>query len=206
MSTTPKRMVLWNVSTFTCHRLKSTDCGKKHAKLASEGQNSFAELSINTSKGVLLMRTIQSNAFQESLKQLSKDRQRKRSPEEAHRNRIHGYGLTQSAYDDLLSKSGGCCGICKRKSQRLVIDHSHETGDVRGLLCGRCNSGLGMFLDSLKLLKRAAEYLLQSGTAIEIVEQAKIDGDHAAKDLKRKQDHEWVDWEDKKASKRPRFA
>ena len=53
------------------------------------------------------------------------------------------------------------CAICsgKPKDGRWHIDHDHKTGRIRGILCARCNIGLGMFLDQPELLTRAAHYL-----------------------------------------------
>jgi recombination endonuclease VII len=69
-------------------------------------------------------------------------------------NRKYNYGLSFEQQRDILSKP---CGICEEKS--TVIDHDHLTGKVRGGLCRRCNSGLGMLRDNVELLKRAIAYL-----------------------------------------------
>ena len=69
------------------------------------------------------------------------------------------YGLTPAEYDGLLASQGGRCALCDRAST-LVIDHDHESGRVRGLLCYGCNTGLGKFRDSVPMLMRAADYLL----------------------------------------------
>jgi hypothetical protein len=70
------------------------------------------------------------------------------------------YGLTLEQYQSLVEKQGGRCAICKRVLEKiLVVDHCHETGRVRGLLCDRCNAGLGMFVDNPLILKSAIEYL-----------------------------------------------
>ena len=56
------------------------------------------------------------------------------------------YGLTVEHWEAMNSKQGGLCAICRSLSsmgQRLVVDHSHRTGEVRGLLCRRCNVSLG---------------------------------------------------------------
>lgn len=61
------------------------------------------------------------------------------------------YGLTIAQYDEMLAAQGGVCAICRQpetyarlgKIQRLAIDHDHETGMIRGLLCNRCNRRLG---------------------------------------------------------------
>ncbi|MEJ7873163.1 MAG: endonuclease VII domain-containing protein [Rubrobacteraceae bacterium] len=74
------------------------------------------------------------------------------------------YGVAVAEYDDLLLKQDGRCAICKRlpyTKKGLVVDHCHQTGAIRGILCSRCNSALGMLDDSPALLERALEYLTQ---------------------------------------------
>jgi hypothetical protein len=66
--------------------------------------------------------------------------------------------ITPEAYDRLMTDQGGACAICLRV-QRLFIDHDHKTGQNRGLLCQRCNSGLGLFGDNLEGFQRAFAYL-----------------------------------------------
>ena len=68
------------------------------------------------------------------------------------------YGITQKEYELLLSKQGGLCAIC-RKPNKLNIDHDHETGKVRGLLCSTCNMMLGHAHDSPLLLEAGIRYL-----------------------------------------------
>jgi hypothetical protein len=51
-----------------------------------------------------------------------------------------------------------CCMICS-KTQDLCIDHDHKTGEVRGILCGKCNRAIGLFSDESNLLVKAIEYL-----------------------------------------------
>jgi len=73
------------------------------------------------------------------------------------------YGLTGSEYEELAAYQNWVCAICGKKetSKRgnLAVDHDHKTGKVRGLLCHKCNSGLGSFGDSPELLKSAINYL-----------------------------------------------
>lgn len=73
------------------------------------------------------------------------------------------YGLTIAQYDALLEHQGGCCAICKTDTPkgkgRFNVDHCHETGEVRGLLCVNCNNGLGRFFDNPSLLAAAIQYL-----------------------------------------------
>lgn len=75
---------------------------------------------------------------------------------------LRSFGITAAEYDRMLEDQGGKCGICRldcTSGRRLAVDHCHETGRVRGLLCGNCNHGLGKFLDDPGLLDRAAMYL-----------------------------------------------
>jgi hypothetical protein len=70
------------------------------------------------------------------------------------------YGLSLAQYRNLEHDQDGVCKVCKTKPKgRLVVDHDHATGSVRGLLCSQCNTGLGMFRDSPDLLAAAAGYL-----------------------------------------------
>lgn len=74
----------------------------------------------------------------------------------------HRYGMTMEEYDNILVEQKGVCAICgglPNKTKGLCVDHSHENGNIRGLLCGPCNKGLGMFRDNPMNLIRASEYL-----------------------------------------------
>lgn len=81
------------------------------------------------------------------------------------------YGLTREAFEAMYRQQHGRCAICGTKvphkvgrgqgRRTLVVDHDHETGAVRGLLCPNCNTGLGMFKDSPENLRMAAEYLIE---------------------------------------------
>ena len=69
------------------------------------------------------------------------------------------YGLTVEEYTKQVNEQQGCCAICRKHTPRLCVDHSHETGENRGLLCHRCNVGLGQFKDNISLLANAIAYL-----------------------------------------------
>jgi hypothetical protein len=73
------------------------------------------------------------------------------------------YGISLIDYENMFAYQNGKCKICKIDSSKLtkilVIDHCHKTGRVRGLLCDRCNVGLGSFKDDSMLLRSAASYL-----------------------------------------------
>lgn len=71
------------------------------------------------------------------------------------------FGLTLDEYENLLRRQGGRCAVCGRRPGKasLHVDHDHKTGDIRGLLCFRCNGGLGQFKEQPARLLRAADYL-----------------------------------------------
>lgn len=73
----------------------------------------------------------------------------------------HKYSVTPGFYDKLYIEQGGFCAICggDNKGKTMHIDHDHITGKIRGLLCNRCNMGLGNFGDNIKSLTGAIEYL-----------------------------------------------
>jgi len=73
------------------------------------------------------------------------------------------YELSLEDYRAMEVRQNGLCKICggppKGKRQRLSVDHCHITGKIRGLLCNKCNTGIGMLGDDLRILKRAMTYL-----------------------------------------------
>ncbi|MET7331895.1 endonuclease VII domain-containing protein [Nonomuraea sp. NPDC005650] len=68
------------------------------------------------------------------------------------------YGITEDDFERMLARQGGLCAVC-RAVPGTFVDHSHATGQVRGILCFNCNNGLGHFGDNLVLLELAALYL-----------------------------------------------
>lgn len=82
------------------------------------------------------------------------------------------YGLSKNEYDALKVTQDNKCAICggegflmrKHHWSKLVVDHDHKTGVVRGLLCHNCNRALGLFKDNPKTLKNAALYLERATT------------------------------------------
>jgi hypothetical protein len=88
---------------------------------------------------------------------------RAQSPEERRRRHLKSaYGITPEEEVALREKQEGRCPICAEPAR--VVDHCHTTGRVRGLLCQKCNRGLGHFMDSPVMLVKALEYLTGSAT------------------------------------------
>lgn len=76
------------------------------------------------------------------------------------RHRIKAaYGITLEQYDEMVERQQGRCAVCHLIPDVLVIDHDHETGRVRGLLCQNCNRGIGLMRDDPSVLSRASVYL-----------------------------------------------
>jgi hypothetical protein len=87
-----------------------------------------------------------------------KDYRTKKPDTQYYRKIKQKYNILEIEHHQLIAKFDGKCGICKTED-KLVIDHSHATGKIRGLLCSRCNTGLGMFGDNVLLLLQAKIYL-----------------------------------------------
>jgi hypothetical protein len=72
------------------------------------------------------------------------------------------FDLTPAQYDAMLERQGGGCAICgdpPPATSSLHVDHDHGTGEIRALLCVRCNNGIGLFREQPRLLRRAATYV-----------------------------------------------
>lgn len=75
------------------------------------------------------------------------------------------YNITLEKYNQMLESQNMVCAICKSEHSKskinnlLFVDHCHKTNNIRGLLCSRCNNGLGMFNDDVNLLYSAIAYL-----------------------------------------------
>lgn len=76
---------------------------------------------------------------------------------------MNRYGITIQQRNEMFNKQDGLCAICGKPPKTILtqfhIDHDHMTGRIRGLLCVKCNMGLGLFKDNLRLLEKAKEYL-----------------------------------------------
>lgn len=87
------------------------------------------------------------------------------------RKLLKQYGVTQAEYDQMIKEQDGVCAICNKaetekysngNTRDLCVDHCHTTGQVRGLLCNKCNFALGAVKDNIETLKKAIKYLQKS--------------------------------------------
>ena len=111
-------------------------------------------------------RTASSDGLQPRCKDCSADIQKQNYEKDKRRNAWlkRAYGLTLKDYEYMYSQQGGLCKICNRHFPQLVVDHNHHTGDIRGLLCDKCNRGLGYFDDSIEFINNASEYLEETSS------------------------------------------
>lgn len=87
--------------------------------------------------------------------------------------RLKNYGITADEYIQMAKGQDYKCAICgnpERVTRRgevktLAVDHDHDTGQIRDLLCGRCNTGIGLLGDDPKIIQAALDYLERHGKA-----------------------------------------
>lgn len=87
------------------------------------------------------------------------------------------YGITAAHYKRLYNRQKGLCAICRQPEAKrhksgepfeLAVDHNHDTGLVRGLLCGKCNAAIGLMDDDTERLRNAIKYLKGSTKAVSL--------------------------------------
>lgn len=113
-------------------------------------------------------RSNRKNGFQPYCKECHKSKMSKIDRKEYTRNYdlLKSYSITIEGYNELLAKQGGCCSICninvselKGAKKHLCVDHCHKTGRIRGLLCDKCNRGIGLLQDDTAIIQNALVYL-----------------------------------------------
>lgn len=81
---------------------------------------------------------------------------------------VRNYGITEQEYEEMKQHQDYKCYLCgsdgfvignNNHSEKLAVDHDHETGEVRKLLCHNCNRALGLMQDNPNLLRKAADYI-----------------------------------------------
>ncbi len=75
------------------------------------------------------------------------------------------YGITSYEYNNLLESQNSKCGICgmdqNKLKKRLHVDHNHNTGEIRGLICKSCNLAIGLIKDDISILNKMIKYLVK---------------------------------------------
>ena len=96
----------------------------------------------------------------------NKDRRKLNSMKSILKNK---YGITIEIYEKMYSTQNVCCAICgehrEMHTSNLAVDHNHDTNEIRGLLCKRCNLLLGSVKDDVQILKNAITYLIKNRKA-----------------------------------------
>ena len=98
-----------------------------------------------------------------------KENARRYAKENPHKTRAHNvrrdYGIELDQVEEMMTSQKGCCAICKESlirpdsAKNYSIDHSHTTGRVRGLLCGNCNTSLGLMKENREAILEMIKYL-----------------------------------------------
>lgn len=87
-----------------------------------------------------------------------------KNPRKRKEHRLKKYGITIEEFETILASQGNSCAICGHsdtsdKNFFPVVDHCHDTGNVRGILCMNCNMGIGKLKDSPEIIKSALRYI-----------------------------------------------
>ncbi len=93
-------------------------------------------------------------------------RRARRSKHNSHLKKT--YGIDIDEYDKILAGQDGVCAICRggTSKRHFAVDHNHKTGQIRGLLCARCNRGLSVFMDRIDNLRAAVKYMKANGEKV----------------------------------------
>ena len=142
---------------------------KKHGELTKENSKKTKNNKYNRegfrcrkcvniyTKNVYLKKNREKIRAKERLKASFADFKEKRK----NRLLLKDFGITIHQYKEILSKQNNVCKICNKEDpiRNLAVDHCHQTGKIRGLLCQKCNTSLGNFQDSIEILEAAIRYL-----------------------------------------------
>lgn len=146
-------------------KIKYSNCrGKREVKVCENCNGNFETLSIKVRQGGEKFCSVDCYKLKRKEGLLSRN--------ERHilHQKKHKYGLSAIEFTQLINDSGEKCVICETvftnetKYTSPCIDHCHKSGVIRGILCHKCNSGLGLFKDNITSLERAINYLKNSNS------------------------------------------
>lgn len=132
-----------------------------HARLCKECANAKASQWVKDNPDrAKQSRKAWSRKNRDSVNQRARARYKADPSRDLNAKRKYRYGVSAEKFQQMCEEQHWCCAICGNPSSRhLHVDHDHTTGTIRGLLCGPCNQGLGMFRDDPKRLRSALRYL-----------------------------------------------
>lgn len=136
---------------------------KNHKEYQKKNKKSISKknkLYYQNNKDSIIEKT--NNYYQEN-RNMVKKRMKKyydeNQPEIRINRKLKKYNITLDEYQNLKTQNDGRCDICNEIPEKACIDHCHKTEVVRGLLCNKCNSGIGFLQDDIELLENAVSYL-----------------------------------------------
>lgn len=137
------------------NRMRAAEYRRLHPEKVKEINRRSKEKAKNDPERILKLRTYQKN-YREKNREVLSDKERQRT-----------FGITRHEYAELFHRQNGVCAICANpetatrngKVKALAVDHDHKTGNVRGLLCSDCNTGIGKLKDDRNVLLSAVKYL-----------------------------------------------
>lgn len=147
---------------------------RAHARIASAKYRSLhldstREYAKKRAAGIRLIDVAAYNKAQRSYRSSWDDEMRVRDAIRQRNVRLLRYGLTPDMFSRLLETQGSACAICRTQrwgKKGPMIDHDHKTKKVRGILCNKCNLGIGHMDDSVDILEHAIDYLKQHHVAL----------------------------------------
>lgn len=152
MTTSTDKRAAWREANR--ERLRAYDRSRYPERAAESAKRSAAWRKANPERAREIRRKWQ-EANREKIN--AKNRERK-----DHRRRLK-LGVDHAAFAARFASQGSRCAICATdKARKWALDHDHATGHVRGILCNKCNLGIGLLRDDPAIVKAAAEYLEQS--------------------------------------------
>ena len=108
----------------------------------------------------------QAKWYQKNKPRISKKEKEKYDPRKKRNYRLlQDHDITVDQYDAQMESQGNCCAICglpgdqDQMSKSMPIDHNHETGEYRDIICSHCNTALGLVKDNIETLKKMIAYL-----------------------------------------------
>lgn len=149
------------------HRLSEVDPGNRSAVCAHCGPVKISSAGLYKGRQrwrcIVIKRETDNNDARKTYQQkYAEEYYRRTGGASQHKAWIKQYGITPEDYQQMMDEQEGKCVLCREEcssGQRLSVDHNHDTGKVRGLLCRNCNRGLGLLKEDPSVLLRAIEYL-----------------------------------------------